>query len=283
METLSQLRPDQRTDGGALAVAAATIARFTRRPALWYTLWLVVLLRLLAPPLFDRRSADPGLRPHAWGNRRRGRRGERRRGCGGGFGLLPGPASRHCTRLGGRSSDGDRVRHLPIRAAAPDPCCEWTGIARDREPGGGPCTTVGPAPRPADGPGPGPGPPYALGLPRFGPTDSPVATSSRDSTRTDRHPARPRARPPQPARSLGSPPRTRGPGGLLVEPDRVVGHQPCSARPGAVLRPTRRRAPAGAPPRLRRLSCRDRPLSVGPTNSPRIAGPSYGRSESDER
>ncbi|MEE4270725.1 MAG: TonB family protein [Thermoanaerobaculales bacterium] len=37
---------------GVLAIAAAAIARFTRRPALWYALWLVVLLRLLAPPIF---------------------------------------------------------------------------------------------------------------------------------------------------------------------------------------------------------------------------------------
>jgi TonB family protein len=36
----------------ALALAAAVIARFSRRPALWYTLWLVVLLRLLVPPIF---------------------------------------------------------------------------------------------------------------------------------------------------------------------------------------------------------------------------------------
>jgi TonB family protein len=34
-----------------LALTAAVIARFTRQPALWYALWLVVLLRLLAPPL----------------------------------------------------------------------------------------------------------------------------------------------------------------------------------------------------------------------------------------
>jgi TonB family protein len=35
-----------------LALAAAAIARFSRRPALWYALWLVVLLRFLAPPIF---------------------------------------------------------------------------------------------------------------------------------------------------------------------------------------------------------------------------------------
>ena len=35
-----------------LALAAAAIARFSRRPILWYALWLVVLLRLLAPPVF---------------------------------------------------------------------------------------------------------------------------------------------------------------------------------------------------------------------------------------
>jgi TonB family protein len=36
----------------ALAVVAAAIARVTKHPALWYALWLVVLLRLLAPPVF---------------------------------------------------------------------------------------------------------------------------------------------------------------------------------------------------------------------------------------
>ncbi len=35
-----------------LAIAAALFARFTQRPVLWYALWLVVLLRLLAPPVF---------------------------------------------------------------------------------------------------------------------------------------------------------------------------------------------------------------------------------------
>jgi len=34
-----------------MAVAAAVIARHTRRPTLWYVLWLVVLLRLLVPPV----------------------------------------------------------------------------------------------------------------------------------------------------------------------------------------------------------------------------------------
>jgi TonB family protein len=46
-----------------LALAAAAIARFTQRPALWYALWLAVLLRLLAPPIFavDLALPDFGL------------------------------------------------------------------------------------------------------------------------------------------------------------------------------------------------------------------------------
>ena len=36
-----------------MAAAAAAIARFSTRPTLWYALWLVVLLRLLAPPLLE--------------------------------------------------------------------------------------------------------------------------------------------------------------------------------------------------------------------------------------
>ncbi len=52
METLLNFGLTNALIAALLAVAAATIARFTRRPALWYTLWLVVLLRLLAPPLF---------------------------------------------------------------------------------------------------------------------------------------------------------------------------------------------------------------------------------------
>ena len=52
METLLNFGLTNALIATLLAVAAASIARFTRRPALWYTLWLVVLLRLLAPPLF---------------------------------------------------------------------------------------------------------------------------------------------------------------------------------------------------------------------------------------
>ncbi len=42
-----------------LAVVTAAIARVTRHPALWYALWLVVLLRLLVPPVFAVRLAIP--------------------------------------------------------------------------------------------------------------------------------------------------------------------------------------------------------------------------------
>jgi len=44
-----------------LALAAAAIARFSHRPVLWYALWLVVLLRLLAPPIFAIDLAIPDL------------------------------------------------------------------------------------------------------------------------------------------------------------------------------------------------------------------------------
>jgi TonB family protein len=44
-----------------LALAAAAIARFSHRPVLWYALWLVVLLRLLAPPIFAVDLAIPDL------------------------------------------------------------------------------------------------------------------------------------------------------------------------------------------------------------------------------
>jgi TonB family protein len=43
------------------ALAAAAIARFSHRPVLWYALWLVVLLRLLAPPIFAIDLAIPDL------------------------------------------------------------------------------------------------------------------------------------------------------------------------------------------------------------------------------
>ncbi len=44
-----------------LALAAAAIARFSHRPVLLYALWLVVLLRLLAPPIFAVDLAIPDL------------------------------------------------------------------------------------------------------------------------------------------------------------------------------------------------------------------------------
>jgi len=44
-----------------LALAAAAIARFSHRPVLWYALWMVVLLRLLAPPIFAVDFAIPDL------------------------------------------------------------------------------------------------------------------------------------------------------------------------------------------------------------------------------
>ncbi len=51
METLLGLGLTNAAVAALLAVAAALIARFTRRPAVWYVLWLAVLLRLLAPPV----------------------------------------------------------------------------------------------------------------------------------------------------------------------------------------------------------------------------------------
>jgi TonB family protein len=52
METLLTFGLSNALTAAVLAVVAAGIARITRRPALWYALWLVVLLRLLAPPIF---------------------------------------------------------------------------------------------------------------------------------------------------------------------------------------------------------------------------------------
>jgi TonB family protein len=51
METLLGLGLTNAAAAALLAVAAALIARCTRRPAVWYALWLAVLLRLLAPPI----------------------------------------------------------------------------------------------------------------------------------------------------------------------------------------------------------------------------------------
>ncbi len=51
METLLGLGLTNAVTAALLALAAALIARFTRQPALWYALWLAVLLRLLAPPI----------------------------------------------------------------------------------------------------------------------------------------------------------------------------------------------------------------------------------------
>jgi bla regulator protein BlaR1 len=70
METLLGLGLTNAVTAALLAVAAALIARFTRRPALWYALWLAVLLRLLAPPVLavalpipelGRAPAEPGV------------------------------------------------------------------------------------------------------------------------------------------------------------------------------------------------------------------------------
>jgi TonB family protein len=44
-----------------MAIAAAAIARFTARPGIWYALWLVVLLRLLVPPVVAVDFALPEL------------------------------------------------------------------------------------------------------------------------------------------------------------------------------------------------------------------------------
>jgi TonB family protein len=48
-----------------LALTASIIARFTRRPTLWFVLWLVVLLRLLAPPLLGIAVPIPDFGPAA--------------------------------------------------------------------------------------------------------------------------------------------------------------------------------------------------------------------------
>jgi len=51
MEALLTFGLTNAATAALMALAAAAIARFSRRPALLYALWLVVLLRLLVPPL----------------------------------------------------------------------------------------------------------------------------------------------------------------------------------------------------------------------------------------
>lgn len=60
MEQILSIGITNAITAAVMAVAAAAIARFTTRPALWYALWLVVLLRLLAPPLFELTLPDLG-------------------------------------------------------------------------------------------------------------------------------------------------------------------------------------------------------------------------------
>ena len=52
MEQLLTLGLTNAVTAALMALAAAAIARFSRRPILWYALWLVVLIRLLVPPIF---------------------------------------------------------------------------------------------------------------------------------------------------------------------------------------------------------------------------------------
>jgi len=52
MEQLLTLGLTNAVTAALMALAAAAIARFSRRPILWYALWLVVLIRFLVPPVF---------------------------------------------------------------------------------------------------------------------------------------------------------------------------------------------------------------------------------------
>src|SRR4051794_22887480 len=51
MDTLLHLGVSNALLAGLLALVAALVARFARRPALAHGLWLLVLLKLLTPPL----------------------------------------------------------------------------------------------------------------------------------------------------------------------------------------------------------------------------------------
>ena len=53
----------------ALALCAAVVGRFCKRPALTHALWLLVLLKLLCPPLWPVPIQTPDPEP---GPRRRG-------------------------------------------------------------------------------------------------------------------------------------------------------------------------------------------------------------------
>ena len=61
MESLFTIVATNAVTAAALAALAAVISRFTRRPTLWFALWFVVLLRLLAPPLLDLPVSFPAL------------------------------------------------------------------------------------------------------------------------------------------------------------------------------------------------------------------------------
>lgn len=61
MEQLLTLGLTNAVTAALLAAAAAVIARFSRQPILWYALWLIVLVRLLAPPIFGIDLAIPDL------------------------------------------------------------------------------------------------------------------------------------------------------------------------------------------------------------------------------
>src|SRR5687767_664201 len=52
MQTLAELALSNAALASVLALVAAVVGRFCRRPQVIYTLWLLVLLKLATPPLF---------------------------------------------------------------------------------------------------------------------------------------------------------------------------------------------------------------------------------------
>ncbi len=195
METLLTFGLSNALTAAVLAFVAAGIARITRRPALWYALWLVVLLRLLAPPIFAVDLVDSRTRPRRSLTRRRRRLGEWWDGLSREVWGLAESRRSHRRDLGGRGHGRDRVRHRPIESAASDSRRRKAGSRQDRRPGGGPCPTIGPAPRTPHHRGAGPGSAHAVGIPRFGAADPPNRAPDSPRHERDRHPARPRTRP----------------------------------------------------------------------------------------
>lgn len=74
MDALLHVALSNATAATALALVAAVGTRVSRRPTLIHGLWLLVLARLLMPPIFELAVVPPGRRRASRRRRRRGTR-----------------------------------------------------------------------------------------------------------------------------------------------------------------------------------------------------------------